>query len=67
MMDLMALDAASWDATPVHDLYFEDDPNLDVVARPNQFSKWLIEKDHRIDVTEASLGKSFCTPTDQTD
>jgi len=58
----MTLDAASWDATPVHDLYFEDDLNLDIVARPNQFSKWLIEKDHLIDVTEASSGKLSGTP-----
>ena len=57
MMDLMTLDAASWNATPMHDLYFEDDPSLDVVARPSQFTKWLIEREHRIDVTEASPGE----------
>lgn len=59
MLDLMNLNAASWDATPIHDLYFEDDLELDESVRPSQFAKWLIEKDNNVNVNEASPGEFF--------
>ena len=61
MMDRMNLDAAGWNATPFHDLYFMDDPNLSQASRPNQFAKWLIEKDNDVDVDEAVPGSTVYT------
>lgn len=56
MMDLLTLDAASWNATPLHDLYFVEDPNLDLASKPSQFAKWLIEKDNAVDISKATKG-----------
>ena len=43
MLDLMYLDAASWESTPLHDKYFKQDQSIPEDARPNQFTKWVVE------------------------
>ena len=63
MIDLMSLDAANWNSTPIHDeWYVEGEVDLD--RKQNQLTKWMVETgletefDPRM-VSQGKFGESF--------
>ena len=45
MIDLLYLDAAAFDSIPVHEDLFVDPLHLEMDKRPNQLTKWIVEKE----------------------
>ena len=56
-MDLFRENATEWDATPYHDLLYQQ--NQEIQPNPDQFSKWVVEMaiDGDLDTSEFSQGK----------
>ena len=50
MIDLLYMDAATVDSTPLHDNMFVDPMDLHVDQRPNQLTKWIVEKELKNDI-----------------
>ena len=52
MLDLLYLDAASFNSTSLHDRIFQDPLEWGVEERPNQLTKWMVEKELKIDIDD---------------
>ena len=50
MIDLLYLDAAALNSTPIHDKIYVDPLDLDEDQRPNQMVKWIVEKELKNDI-----------------
>ena len=44
MIDMLYLEAAALDATPLHDQFYTPNPEMEEDKKPNQFTKWVVEK-----------------------